>query len=197
MREAVCSLAAQEECTEQRLQKHTAHFLGSKASELCKGGDVRRAVGVGIVNNGINATSVTNGDPSNASYAPAVPTSQPPRSTRNSNVSFMSYHTAAAPLRCVSWFSEGLSISARARETSSHRLLSIDLLFSLAGRRGRTKAFSDRFSQKTFISTFQHRKYLNSPFWTDRFYILCITTSYCFTLNISRKGAGVYRLVAP
>lgn len=158
------------------------HFLGSKASELCKGGNFRRAVAVSIVNNGINATSVTNGGPSNASYAPAVPTSQPPRSIRNSN---------------VSWFAEGLSISPQARETSSHRLLLIDLLSSLAGRRGRTKAFSDRFSQKTFISTFQHRKYLNSPLWKDRFCILCITTSYCFTLNISRKGAGVYRLVAP
>lgn len=97
--------------------------------------------------------SVTNGDPSNAFYAPAVPKSQPPRSIRNSNLSFMSYHTSAALLRGVSWFSEGLSISTEARETS-YGLLLIDLFFILAGRRGKTKAFSGRFSQKTFISRF-------------------------------------------
>lgn len=62
----------------------------------------------------------------------------------------------------------GSPTPTRARETSSHRLLLIDLFFSLAGRRERTEAFSDRFSQKTFISRFQHRKYLNSPLWKER-----------------------------
>lgn len=58
------------------------HLLGSKAAELCKGGNFRLTVAVSIVSNRIDTTTVTNGDPSNAFDAPAVPKSQPPRSIR-------------------------------------------------------------------------------------------------------------------
>lgn len=110
------------------------HFLGSQASELCKGGNFRRTVAVSIMKNGIDAASVTNGDPSNASvtngdpsnafYAPAVPKSQPPRSIRNSNLSFMSYHTSAALLRLCELIRRGASPFLLKQERHRHMVCS-------------------------------------------------------------------------
>lgn len=131
-----------------------------------------------------------------AFYTPPVPKSHLPRPIQNSTKFYGLSYFSSSPEMWGGCFDSQRGSPGSYWSKRRHLLL-VGLFFGLAGKRLRIKEFSERFSQKTFISTFQHGKYFNSPLWKNRFYILCTATIYCFTINnFSRRGARVHNLVA-